>query len=306
MSVKGQKSIHTRRVLRLCLAALVASVLAFLPVADAFGAGGKTRRFALVVGANQGNASDVALRYAERDARRLADVLTRMGRVQPEDLILLEATDAQSVERVLGDLNRRIGQFHATRPDAETMLVVFYSGHAGPVGLHIGGTRLRFDRLKQMLDDSPARIRVLIVDACRSGEVTRVKGAAAAEPFAIQVEDRLGGEGMAIITSSAAGEDAQESDRLQGSFFTHSFLTGLQGAADTSGDRRVTLNEAYRYAYDETLRATSRAPNLQHPTYSFRLRGRDDLVLTVLRGPHARDGPGAAGRAGDLRPLRGR
>ncbi|MEM9491445.1 MAG: hypothetical protein AAGC55_20030, partial [Myxococcota bacterium] len=92
------------------------------------------------------------------------------------------------------------------------------------------------------------------------------------------------GEGMVIITSSAAGEDAQESERLQGGFFTHSFLAGLQGAADASGDRRVTLNEAYRYAYTETLRATSRAPFLQHPTYSFQLRGRDDLFLTVLRG----------------------
>ena len=94
--------------------------------------------------------------------------------------------------------------------------------------------------------------------------------------------ERLKSEGNAIITSSAAGEDAQESDRLGGGVFSHHFMTGLRGAADRSGDQRVSLSEAYRYAYDETLRTTSRARFLQHPTYAFRMKGREDLILTRL------------------------
>ncbi|MCP4804987.1 MAG: hypothetical protein GY913_16980 [Proteobacteria bacterium] len=89
-------------------------------------------------------------------------------------------------------------------------------------------------------------------------------------------------EGMAVITSAAAGEDAQESDRLQGGVFTHHFVNGLRGAADSSGDSRVTLTEAYRYTYARTVMTTSRAPELQHPSYAFELRGEDDLVLTSL------------------------
>ena len=42
-----------------------------------------------------------------------------------------------------------------------------------------------------------------------------------------------------IITSSSAAEDSQESNRLQGGVFTHHFVAGLLGAADTSGDARI-------------------------------------------------------------------
>ncbi|HEY3381328.1 MAG TPA: hypothetical protein VGK32_06130 [Vicinamibacterales bacterium] len=40
-----------------------------------------------------------------------------------------------------------------------------------------------------------------------------------------------------------ADEAAQESERLGGSFFTHYLISGMRGAADLSGDGRVTLNE---------------------------------------------------------------
>jgi uncharacterized caspase-like protein len=102
-------------------------------------------------------------------------------------------------------------------------------------------------------------MRILIVDACRSGSLTRVKGGTPAPPFDVHVRGSDGSEGAAFLTSSAANEDAQESDALQGSFFTHYLVSGLLGAADSDGDRRVSLSEAYAYAYEGTLRASSRS-----------------------------------------------
>lgn len=64
-------------------------------------------------------------------------------------------------------------------------------------------------------------------------------------------------EGRVYITSSAAGERAQESDEIQGSVFTHYLLAGLRGAADDSGDRRVSLEEAYRFAALELCRLSA-------------------------------------------------
>jgi uncharacterized caspase-like protein len=55
--------------------------------------------------------------------------------------------------------------------------------------------------------------------------------------------------GEVVITSSSADELSQESDEVGGSYFTHYLLSGLRGAADTSGDGEVTLDEAYRYVY---------------------------------------------------------
>ena len=89
---------------------------------------------------------------------------------------------------------------------------------------------------------------------------------------------------MRAVMREDACVDAQESDDLQGAFFTHAFIAGLLGAADADGDGSVVLDEAYRYAYDATLRSTSRTvAGTQHPTFQYDLRGRGELVLTRPR-----------------------
>ncbi|MCA9560708.1 MAG: hypothetical protein KC583_19305, partial [Myxococcales bacterium] len=89
-------------------------------------------------------------------------------------------------------------------------------------------------------------------------------------------------EGMAVITSSTARESSLESDRLRGSFFTHYFVAGLRGAADADSDARVTLDEAYDYAYHETVRASGRTESLQHPTFAVDMKGKGAMVLSRL------------------------
>jgi hypothetical protein len=165
---------------------------------------------------------------------------------------------------------------------AEDTLIVFFSGHADADGLHLGSATVPFERLKNLVEASAARVKLLIVDACRSGGITRTKGASPAESFAIAIENRLDVEGMAIVTSSAGSEDSQESDVLRGSFFTHHLIHGLLGPADRDRDRQVTLHEAYGYAYRETLRSTGRTSALQHPTFAYDLTGRGEMVLARL------------------------
>ena len=241
------------------------------------------RRYAVLLGVNQGDPSEVVLRFAEDDADRVGRVLADVGDFRPEDQVVLRRTDRRRVLEALASLGRHIEADRAADPDASTLLVVYYSGHADSTALHLGGSRLSFAELTEAVEAMPVDVRVLIVDACRSGGLTRVKGATPAEPFAISTEDRLAASGTAIITSSSAGEDAQESDELGGGVFTHHLVAGLLGAADASDDGAVTLTEAYRYAYAQTLRSTSLQPVVQHPTYAFELRGKDDLVLTRPR-----------------------
>src|SRR4051812_28828269 len=97
---------------------------------------------------------------------------------------------------------------------------------------------------------------VALVDACRSGGIIGVKGGVPAPAFLLDFEDQLPSEGFAVVTSASAQEDAQESDRWGGSVFTATLISGLAGAADESGDGIVTLEEAYAYAYEQTLQAT--------------------------------------------------
>ena len=95
-------------------------------------------------------------------------------------------------------------------------------------------------------------------------------------------------EGTAFIASSAAGEAAQESAAIGGSFFTHHFELGLRGAADADGDGQVTLAEAFRYTSVRTTSGTSATEaGPQHPTYDIRMSGRGDVILADLRRAEA-------------------
>ena len=90
--------------------------------------------------------------------------------------------------------------------------------------------------------------------------------------------------GHAFLTSSAESEAAQESDRIRASYFTHYLVSGFRGAADLSGDGKVTLNEAYRFAFDETLgRTVQTRGGAQHPSYDIKLSGTGDVVMTDVR-----------------------
>lgn len=260
---------------RLALLALGATAL--LTGGRALGA--DDGRFALVVGHNLGDADEPPLRYAERDAERVYEALTGLGDFPPHQVVLLRGARPDAVRAALIDLNARLRGVEGS----ERVLTVYFSGHGDSEYLHLGGERLAIRELERLVVGSAASFRLLVLDACRSGGLTRVKGGVPAPPLGqpTHISHRSAGEGAVFLTSTAAGEDAQESDALRGSFFTHHFVSGLMGAADRDRDGAVTLAEVYRYAYDATLRSTSRTlAGTQHPTFKYDFKGRGEVVLT--------------------------
>jgi hypothetical protein len=258
----------------------------------------------VAIGHNDGAAHEVSLLYAEQDAQALVNVLREHGGISSRRTLQLLGEDAATVRRTLQEVNAAIrtqaGEGHPTA------LVVFYSGHADATALHLGGTELPLEELKTLVEGSPAGVRLLMLDACRSGTVTRVKGVKATESFHITLRNDVATEGLAIITSSSAGEASQESDRLRGSFFTHHLLNALRGAADHDDDGKVTLTEAYGYTYAQTLRSSGQTVVLQHPTYSWEVKGRGELVLSTPGDPRSRTGRLRLGEAALYLILEGR
>jgi hypothetical protein len=234
-------------------------------------------RYALVIGNDTGDRDEPQLRYAEHDADRFAATLVDLGGFSPGDVVVLRGADADAARAALIALNDRI----RTTAAADTMLVVYYSGHADAEALHLGTSNLALTQLEQLVRGSPAAFRLLVVDACRSGSLTRVKGGHPAAVFPIALGDTLAADGVVFWTASAASEEAQESDAIKGSLFSHFLVSGLAGPADADGDGAVTTAEAYEYARAATLRASSRTlAGPQHPTFRDELAGRDAIVLT--------------------------
>ncbi len=265
----------------------VTRVLALLVLMLALPAGADSRRIAIVVGNNAGAKDLPPLRYAESDAGKFARVMVELGDVSPDDILLLQGRKVSDLERAIADARERVQAFKHM-PDTRTVLVFYFSGHSDGESIELGGEKLPYARLKALLTGTGADLRVAIVDACRSGGGFREKGGKPSDPFIIKLTDTLVASGEAFITSSAADESALESNEVMGSYFTHNLISGLRGAADTSGDKLVTLAEAYRYAYDRTVSATSMLPvGVQHPSYDFRLSGQGELVLSSLLKPSA-------------------
>jgi len=244
-------------------------------------------RYALIVGNNRGNADELSLRYAESDARKVFDTVTRLGDVPRQNAVLSTGATAAEVRSALIELNREIRERMQGGDDA--ILLVYYSGHGDDRSLHLEGTELDLGELRSLVLASAATVRVLVLDSCRSGALARSKGGRPGERFRMRVDDRLHATGAVVITASAANEDAQESDDLGGSIFTHHFVSGLLGAADATQDGRVSLAEAYSYAYERTVTTSSRsAAAPQHPTYSWSVKGMGEVVLTSLDDARAR------------------
>ncbi|PZR10767.1 MAG: peptidase C14 [Archangium gephyra] len=236
-------------------------------------------RYGLFIGNDEGGPETKTLLYAQDDARRMHDTFTRLARVKPEDAMLLLDSNAKTVDGALSELERRIAD--AKSRGERTTLFLYYSGHAKDGALRLGASQLPFEELKQRLTAGPADVRVAIFDACRSGTVTRSKGVRRAPSFEVETDATRQAKGLVLLTSSAADEDSQESDVIGASYFSYHLATALLGSADSSGDGRVTLNEAYGWAYERTVASTAdSAAGPQHPTFSFDLAGNGDLVLT--------------------------
>ncbi|MCB9740126.1 MAG: caspase family protein [Deltaproteobacteria bacterium] len=237
------------------------------------------RRFALVVGSNVGGEDRATLRFANSDAEAMARVLVRFGGVAKSDLMLLRDASPDDVRSALARLATRVAAARAAHRRVE--VVLYYSGHSDEIGLLPGGGRLPYAELRSSLAGLEVDVRIAILDSCASGALIRSKGGKRRAPFLLDESAQV--RGHAYLTSSSADEVAQESDRIGASFFTHHLVTGLRGAADVDRDRRVTLSEAYQYAFHATLERTQRSQKgPQHPNYDFELAGSGDVVITDL------------------------
>jgi hypothetical protein len=243
------------------------------------------RRFALVISSNDGGPSRTRLRFANSDAESVGRVLGSLGGVRESDLIMIRDTTRAGLNQAFSELRSRVAR--ESRPKVRREVFVYFSGHSDEEGLLLGAERVSYRDLRQAIDATGADVRIVILDSCASGALIRLKGGVHRAPFLSDVS--IQARGHAFLTASSANEAAQESDRVGAAFFTHFLLSGMRGAADANHDRRVTLNEAYQFAYAETLQRTetSRA-GAQHPNYDIQLAGTGDVVMTDLRASTAR------------------
>ena len=246
-------------------------------------------RYVFAVSANNGGKGRPVLRYAESDARAFSNVLSQMGGVPKQNVYRVTEPSVASLQNQLEALDKKLQSARSAKgADANSReeVLVYYSGHADEKGLRLGEEIYSWKEFRKRVDALHADVKIAVIDACGSGAITRAKGGVAVPAFMVDKSSDM--KGYAFITSSTQDESSQESDKLKGSFFTHSLVSGLRGAGDVSGDGKVTLSEAYQFAFNETLQKTEATMGgAQHPSRDMNLAGTGDVVMTDLRSTSA-------------------
>jgi hypothetical protein len=250
----------------------LAALICGLGVGGSSAAAETQRRFAVVVGANKAPAGRKPLRYAHDDARAMVDVLTGAGGFDIGNVdVLMDPTPAA----VLKALDRTLA---SARNSRNSLVLFYYGGHADGSSLYPGGLPLRLADVRARMLDKRAKVRLVVLDVVHS-----------------EVPLDFDKAGTAMMAASSGVGKARESDQVRGSLFSHHLTAALRGAGDTSGDGRITITEAAKYARAMTTRdagpggAPPSTNDRSVPRLSFRgsLGVKDFAVTTIAprKGP---------------------
>ena len=179
----------------------------------------------------------------------------------------------------------------------------------------LGATAVAADFVNRRMTQSRSRRIVLFLDCCYAGAFDR--GMTARASKVMDLQERFGGRGRAVITASGAVEYAFEAGALtesgdpEPSVFTTAMVRGLTtGEADRDQDGYVDLDELYDYVYDAVREVT---PHQTPGKWTFGVQG--DLVIARRNTPvtepvalppelqHSIDSPLAGVRAGAVDEL---
>lgn len=183
------------------------------------------------------------------------------------------STDGNRIRRVL--LDHKIGDANFTTydeqyrqtihqaitdffaPEDDSLRLLYFAGHGyrddnGKLYLlvrdstrkNLEGTTLPAEWLKEVINNSKTRRKVVILDCCYSAAIiSKLRGMKS-----IGVEEVIQGQGTVVIASSGAAERAR--DGLES--FTAFLSQGIEnGRADRDGDGLVSLEEWFDYARDQ-------------------------------------------------------
>ncbi len=241
------------------------------------------------------------LRFAHQDA---LDLVARLRRT-PADAFAEVIARAWVDEAVGAAAFAEADGLLADAAPGDTV-IIFVSGHGlydrdGVYRYLTHDTRLAaveqappFERIEALLDATPARRRLLLLDTCQSGELYPDEAVVAPAPeargqmrarvlpggarlirpvaAAAEVGDRRDrfvdrdlrrGRGAVVFSSSRGAEASWELDALENGAFTEALLDGFAGGADPASDGDITIDALRAFVTAEVSRRTG---DRQHPT----------------------------------------
>ena len=192
-----------------------------------------------------------ALKYTDDDAYRMyAFLKSPEGGALKDDQIRILIDEDATRENIINTMTDVY-----TQAGPNDLIMLYFSGHGLkgsfiPIDFDGFNNRLFHEEINEILEESPARYKLCIADACHSGSLFAMRGTvdnalskyyntlAQAEP------------GTALIMSSKSDETSLESSGLRQGVFSHFLIRGLKGEADTNADQVVTIQELFEFIHE--------------------------------------------------------
>lgn len=264
----------------------------------------------IAIGVSEFEQSEFNLTYADKDANDLIAAIQNTDLGFADVKIHALTNELATKENVLAlrneleqtNVDDQVIVFAATHGLLDDNLDYYLAMHSTDFANPANGG-LRYDEIENLIDGIPARNKLMLLDACHSGEVdkeeTELGGAIAAtngevksrgfrlvrakkdegiglkSSFELMKElfaDLRRNNGAAVISSASGQEFAFESSEWQNGVFTYSLLEGLKsGNADLDNNGAVIVSELREYVSGRVQELTngkqnptSRAVNLEN------------------------------------------
>ena len=246
---------------------------------------------ALLVGINKYSDRKVSnLNFCVNDVTSAHEILVvpERGGFDPDNCQLL--TDYSKEDRlkpIRSNLMSSIKSLSRTAKPNDYLLF-FFSGHGIeenrksyllPADARINvlsDTAIPINWIKETMEKSKARAKVLILDACHS---SAIKGKAESGRMTKGLHNSIfpAPRGFAILSSCTMNQVSYEMPNGENSVFTYFLNEGLMGDADSDNDGKITIPDASRYATEKTLEWASSEGVEQSPTLEYNVVR--DLIL---------------------------
>jgi WD40 repeat protein/uncharacterized caspase-like protein len=244
------------------------------------------------------------LQFASKDAQDVLNLLPQgKGKTFSAAYTLALLNEDATREKILAARN------FISRAGVDDIVVVFFAGHGlldrdanfyfATVDTDFSAPSSRaitFQQLDMLLDGIPARHRLLLIDACHSGEMdpgavgtgNRASGAGkrgfgasvrSSDSFQLLSSlftDLRQNSGTSVIAASQGWQFSYEDTPLKNGYFTHAVLEALQeGKADGNGSGNLTISELLAYVSN---RVTELSNGAQSPA-ARQTNLEDDFVI---------------------------
>jgi hypothetical protein len=221
--------------------------------------------WAVVVGVGRYSTMPV-LKYSDDDAYQFyAFLKSPEGGALPDKQLRVLVDEDATRANILTTMRQVL-----LKADENDVVVFYFSGH-GLEGSFLPqdfdgiNNKLLHSDVKAILEQSKAKHKICIADACHSGTLLAMKQPVENVLQTYYKAFNASSGGTALFMSSKGEEYSLEDQGLRSGIFSHYLIRGLKGEADFDGNKIVTIREIYDFVYKNVRTYTS---NVQTPMIS--------------------------------------